>query len=502
MTFLRFLTLGAFVLLVGIMGCVGPGPRMFPAAPLKVQALDNGGLERWYDTNGNGRADYSERLNAAGIVESLGWDTNGDGRADDQVVLADIPEEEIRHLVIILDSVPYQMVRETWQQGRLRFCHPPTRVIAPFPVMTDLSLSEFFGVSPCPGVESAYYDGHRLSSPYSVYLNSGNVKWGQCVDYRMNNLAHPFAYDQGQVLKWFNHELGEIQNIFLTGKKKTTIGYAVGTSATGTRIGRNGLMVSLVQVDRMGQAILHDTRGRARITLLSDHGINLVPSKRIPLPELLAQFGYQVRKTLEGPNDVVVPEFGMVTSAAIYTQSPASVAADVLGIEGIAAAYYLDANDEVVILTHSGRARISRSTPGRYRYLTERGDPLELLPIIDQLRQDGSVDSEGYIGDQILYEATREHRYPDCVHRLWRAFHGLIANQPQVLLSVHDGWHCGCKTMSEMVDMASTHGNLEAHSSIGFVATMQGRPPAFSRMENLRQVLEQMDIPLGDRCGK
>ncbi len=495
-----FSAIGTLGLLLSVSGCAGPGPKMFPPAPIRIQTLDQGGLERWYDTDGNGRADYVERLNTEGIVESLGWDTNGDGRADEQVVLAEVPEDEIRHLVIILDSLPYRMVDEIWQQGRLRFCHPPARIISPFPAMTDLSLSEFFGVSPCLGIESAYYDGHRLSSPYNVYLNSGNVKWDRCVDYRMNNLAHLFAYDPDQVLKWLNHELGEIRNTFLTGRKKTTIGYVVGTSAAGTRLGRNGLIVSLVQVDRMGQALLHDTRGRARITLLSDHGINLVPSKRIPLPELLAQFGYRVKNNLAGPNDVVVPEFGMVTCAAIYTQNPASVAADVLGIEGIAATYYLDVNDEVVILSHSGRARIAQRPQGRFRYLAEWGDPLELLTIIEQLRQKGSVDTEGFMDDQILYEATREHCYPDGVYRLWRAFHGLIQNQPQVLISVRDGWHCGCKTMSELVDMAATHGNLETRSSIGFVASMMGRPPAITRMEHLRQVLEQMGVPFENRA--
>ncbi|NLX14863.1 MAG: hypothetical protein GXY44_14600 [Phycisphaerales bacterium] len=487
-------------LLITAVGCAGPGPKMFPAAPARVQTHDNGTLERWYDTTGDGRADYVEHLSVEGVIESLGWDTNGDGRVDDLVMLSEIPENEIRHLVIIMDSVPYSMVEEMWHHGRLRFCYPPGRVISPFPVMTDLSISEFFGVSPCPGVESAYYDGHRLSRPYNVYLHSGNVKWGECVDYRMINLAHAFAYSKNptRILKWLNHELGEIDKLFQAGNQKVTIGYVVGTSASGTRMGRNGLASALIQVDRMGQAILHDTRGRARITLFSDHGINLMPSRRIPLPELLAQFGYRVRLSLEGPQDVVVPEFGMVTTAAVYTQTPSSVATDLLGIEGVAATFHQDENDDVIILSRSGRARISRSPQGRFRYLTDWGDPLALLPIVEQLHQEGSVDSEGYIDDQTLFEATQEHLYPDCVHRLWRAFNGLIENQPQVLLSIQDGWHCGCKAMSEMVDMSSTHGNLTAMSSIGFLTTMMGRPPAFARMADLRHILDQMGIQLAD----
>lgn len=489
--------MGALGLLVGVQGCAGPGPKMFPAAPKRVQTLGDGGLERWYDTTGDGRANYVELLSVEGVVESLGWDTTGDGLADDRVVLAEIPEEQIRHLVIILDSIPHFLVEQMWQHGRLRFGHPPGRVVCPFPVMTDLSLSEFFRVSPCPGVEAAYYDGSRLSRPYRVYLRSDNVKWAECVDYRMNHLAHAFAYspNPSRIFRWLNHELGRIQHIFMAGNQKTTIGYVVGTSATGTRMGRNGLTASLIQVDRMGQAVLHDTRGRARITMFSDHGLNLSPSQRIELPELLARFGYRVRDNLLGPNDVVVPEFGLVTTAAIHTQTPASVAADVHGIEGIAFSCYLDDNDEVVVLSPSGRARIARSPQGRLRYRTEWGDPLELLPVIERLDRAGSADSEGYIDDQVLFEATQDHHYPDGVYRLWRAFHGLVENQPQVLLSIEDGWHCGSKGMSGMVDMAATHGNLDMLGSIGFIATMMGRSPPITRMEDLRHVLEQMGVP-------
>ena len=123
-------------------------------APLSIRSQPDGTIDRLYDTTGTGRADYAEHLAATGIVSRLEYDTHGNGKFDERVELASVDPNQCRQLILLLDSVPYSLVRDMWEQGRFRLFPRPSRTISPYPATTDLSFSELFGVSPAPGVES------------------------------------------------------------------------------------------------------------------------------------------------------------------------------------------------------------------------------------------------------------------------------------------------------------------------------------------------------------
>lgn len=481
-------------LLLALIGCAGRGPMMFPATPQTVVQRSDGRTERHYDTDRDGRVDFHEVLSSDGRVSVLRYDLDGDEKIDlevDRAVAA--ASDDVRHLIILLDSVPFELVREAWERGRFRLFHPPSRVISPFPVMTDLCLSEFFGVSPSPGVESEYYDGRRLVSGYNGYVHGVNAHWLNCVDYHLPWIAHAFAYRKPH--PWFDHELGRIQQYFYARGRGDFVGYAVGTSALGIRYGRNGHDAALVRLDRTCQQIMHKMRGRVQITLLSDHGHILMKSRRLPLSAELARRGYRVTTRLQRPDDVVVPEFGAVNCAAIYTSSPATVARDVVGVEGIDLTAYCDGGDGVIVLSRNGRARISKSEH-RYRYVAERGDPLQLAPVLERLAGQGKVDRDGFVDSETWFEATVDHVYPDATHRLWRAFHGLVEYTPDVLVSVEDGWHCGSAALSNMLEMAAVHGSLNDLSSSAFVMSTVAGLPRVTRMQDLAENLRQLGVPV------
>lgn len=513
-------TRGASALLAAVTvlltSCAGPGPTLFPAAPLERHTSADGGEERGYDLDHDGRVDYREYVGANGVVAALRYSADESAIDELEVRLADIPPSEIRDLIILLDSVPYEIVRSVWENGRLRFFHPPSRVISPFPVMTDVSFSEFFGITPCPGVEAEYFNGKVLTGGFRTYMGGGNAPWLAYVDYRLVPIAHAVAYLDSHA--WYLHELGRIEESFRRTAAGPFVGYCVGTSALGAQHGRNGHHAALVRLDRFCQAIMRETRGRTRITLLSDHGHNLQISRRMPLPETLELLGYRISAKRPQNGDIVVPQFGIVTYASIHTADPASVAADVVGIEGVDFAAYCDEHDDVVVVSADGRARISRTdgrsplraadtrsgpTPlsdGRggdgvsYRYVTERGDPLRLKPILAELRQRGQVSPDGFVRDAVLFAATEDHFYPDGVHRLWRAFHGLICHTPDVMVSIKDGYHSGSAAMSDIRSLAAAHGNLGRDSSYGFAMTMAGALPPVLRMEDLRATLLGMGV--------
>lgn len=482
------------------LACAGPAPKLFPAAPIDTRPLADGGTLRRYDTDGDGRADVGERLSADGRIVALydaaataRWDKSDTHVSDvPEIRLDGIPPADRNELFIILDSVPYAVVRETRERGRFRFFHPPARVIAPFPVMTDLALAEFFGISPCAGVESAYYDGETLTNGYFTYASDENTPWHRFLDYRLNPVMHGTAYLHPR--PWFDHELRRIQECFLKQDRQRLTAYCVGTSALGAMYGRNGHQTALVQLDRLCQALLHARRGRIRITLMSDHGHNLVSSRRLPLAEFLSRCGYRVTKQLEKTGDVVVPQFGVVTCAAIHTHEPVAVARDVVGAEGVDLAACLAPSGEVRVFSRDGgEARITRRR-NAYHYHALAGDPLQLTPILARLREAGRIDADGFIDDETLFQATRDHVYPDAVRRLWRAFHGLIAHTPDVFVSIRDGWHWGSRLMSRTLDLAAAHGSLNRLSSSGFVMTTAGELPPVVRMDRLRAVLKTVNV--------
>ena len=474
------------------LGCAGPGPKLFPIVPRETKSA--AGTDRLFDTNGDKKIDYCEHVDETGRVTLLRFDTNCDGEFDLDVPRVKVQSDD-RNLIILVDSEPFEVVRSLYEQGRFRLFYPPSRTISPFPVMTDLSFAEFFGVSPCPGAESEFYDGCKLEGGYTNYIHQANEPWLAHVDYEMINFAHAAAYYASHA--WLDHEFHYIQKYFMQSTKRLYIGYCVGSSCVGAQYGRNGHQAAMIRLDRMCEQIMHDMKGRVQITLMSDHGHNMVPSKRVPIGETLEHAGYHVGKKLENKGDVVVPEFGTVTCAVIYTHEPEDVARDVVGIEGVVQSMYLDSNDEVVVLSRGGRARIAHKGDS-YRYTTEMDDPLHMVPFWSKLVSEGKADSTGFVRDDVLFEATKDHEYPDSIHRIWRAFHGLIGHQPEVMVAVADGYHCGSKLMSKIYAMQAAHGNLGMLSSSGMVITTAGLLPPIIRMQDLAEELRKVGVPVPD----
>ncbi|MCG3179042.1 MAG: hypothetical protein BIFFINMI_01373 [Phycisphaerae bacterium] len=481
-------------------GCAGPGPELAPIAPLSVEASADGGAARSYDFSGDGVADYVERLDAAGRLVSIRFDSAGNGALDGEVRLADPARlASARRLLIILDSVPWEVVDEVRRQGRFAAFGPPSHIVAPFPVLTDLSLNEFFARSPAPGAEAEYFDRQagRLVDPYKVYFDQSNAPWLADTDYNLPFKNHWALYLWPD--PWFARELHDIQAQFTaTPDAACMVGYCAGTSALGARYGRSGHVRALIEVDRLCQWLLRRTQGRLEITLMSDHGHHLGRRRIALLSDLLTRMGYHVGKTLKNPDDVIVPEFDVVTYAGVFTRSPERVARDLVGCEGMELTAWLE-GDAVRVVGRPGAARITRSPDGRLKYAPESGDPLGLAGVLKGLASAGKADAAGFVSDADWFDATMRHEYPDAVDRLWGAFHGLVVNVPDVLVSTDDEHFCGSPFMARYVDLIGAHGNLRQMSTYGFMMTTAGDLPPFMRMRDARADLAKAGFALPDR---
>jgi hypothetical protein len=209
----------------------------------------------------------------------------------------------------------------------------------------------------------------------------------------------------------------------------------------------------------------------------------------------MGAMGYKSGKRLQSSNSVIVPEFGMVSSAVMHTKQPAQAARDVLKVEGTEVSAYME-GDEMIVLSADGEARVSHKD-GKWRYVAEKGDPLELKGVLEAMSQKGEVDKDGYVSDPDLFMASAEAAFPDAVQRLWRSFHGLVEHPPDVVVSLDQRHFVGAESMTMLVKLVGIHGSLRQDSSSGFAISMAGSLPPVERMPDLRASLKKIGVPLG-----
>ena len=149
---------------------------------------------------------------------------------------------------------------------------------------------------------------------------------------------------------------------------------------------------------------------------------------------------------------------------------------------------------EIIILDENGYATVTARN-GRSRYKAETSDVLDYQPHLAQFESSGLIDEDGFVADDDWFMATVNHRWPDAPRRVWRAFHGLTVNAPQVMLTFRDGYCTGLSSSDMFIDMASTHGGLDQDDSAAFVMTMTDRVNKPLRIENVMLTIEPLYDP-------
>lgn len=480
--------------LLACLGCAGPGPTPFPTVTANS---DHPPAATDYDTDNNGAADYRIGYNAAGRAESVTYLDESDGNAAQQPINLDAARATARrHLIIMLDSIPHNLIEQLYAHGSFRLFHPPSRVISPFPAMTDTSIADLFDYAPIPAVEAKHVADGKLRGGLREYVDDLNSPWVHEFDVRLASEKHGWSYLAPR--DWVLHELGAIERALADAPPGELVTYVASTSGLGMRYARNGHVPALHLVDRMCHMLTHRYRGEINITLLSDHGHHYqTPHRRILLNDELRLAGYTANERLDTPASIVVPEFGLVSMACIYCNRPAQVARDTVAIEGVELTAVRD-GDAVVVLSKNGRARIER-VADRYRYTPEFGDPLQLRDVIATLQRRDRIDADGFAADRDWFAATANHVFPDPLRRLWRVWDGMLERPPQVVVSLEPGWVSGSGFLLKFIDVNATHGSLRDISSNGFVLTTLGELPQSLRMNELRAALHALQ-PINARA--
>ena len=116
----------------------------------------------------------------------MGYCDAGDGNFNRQYRLSDYANENVPHLIILLDSIPYQKLMDAYSLGRFAWFDPPQKVIPPFPSLTELIFSRILGAPPLPGVIDQYYDresGLRHNELFSRVLCDQRQPWERRLHY-------------------------------------------------------------------------------------------------------------------------------------------------------------------------------------------------------------------------------------------------------------------------------------------------------------------------------
>ncbi|MBN2581441.1 MAG: hypothetical protein JXL80_00120 [Planctomycetes bacterium] len=437
-----------------------------------------------YDPNGDKVADFFTYADSAtGRVDRIGFDTTGDGKADSVTRLDDIALHSCRHVVIILDGFGYDVVKSCWDEGGLRMFYPPSRVIAPYPTMTDPCLEDALGYMACHGIEAAYFDRrlNRVVGGTGDYLSGRNQPYNRLLDYRADLIWDAIGYIQP--CEVFGKELNDAKRKLDRADKQEFIAYFVSSAGVGTRLGAVGQRQCLKQVERLVHQMMWEANGLVKFTLMADHGHTYAKSTRAPLESFLKDKGWRLGGSLKGPNGVVYAPFGLVTYASFSTRRPGALAADLAECEAVELASYSD-HDAVMVVTAGGQRAVVRHRNGRFKYETLEGDPLQLKAILATLSAHG--DAEGYYDPEALLRATAEHIYPAPLQRLWRAHFGFVENPPDVICSLKNEFYSGAKGFAGAVSIASTHGGLNRGNSTTFIMSTIGPLP---------ELMQSCDIP-------
>lgn len=465
-------------------GCFAPSDRLsFPTTPTSVSEAG-----RIYDVDKDGKPDFAFLAGPSGSLDILAYDDNEDGTFDRRYSLADYRDEDVPHLIILFDSIPFSAVADRYREAGWTWFSPPQKVIPPFPSMTEVIVTRMVGAPPNAGMINQYYDAALKSSGNRIFRRIGGEldPWELRLHYRLAFMQSGMAFLQPR--PWFHAELARAKLAFDRSPDRVTVVYFASTACMLSKYGADGLREVLDGLEQLCLEVLWERRGAVKISALADHGHNLIAGTRIDLPDMLKQAGFNPKDSLQADRDVVVELDGLVNYAGIHTHHADEVARALTSHAQIQLAMYAS-GDRVIVRDAVGAAAIEHRS-GALRYVPIDHDVLEYSPIVAALTASGKADADGFIDAHDWFEATVDHHWPDAPARLWDAFHTIARNTPDVMVTTTPGYFVGLASMERFITMASTHGGLDQTDSATFMLTMTGRGQHPMRSEEVLKTIE------------
>ncbi|MBA2503645.1 MAG: alkaline phosphatase family protein [Pyrinomonadaceae bacterium] len=407
-----------------------------------------------------------------------------------------------RRLLLCLDGVPHEVIRQARHRGLFDCFHEPSRLLSPFPTMTNVALSTMLNASAPAGYESLYFDSDAREMRGGI----SNYVGRRTPDKIPSSYMDTLDYQEPLHFEFLIYVLPE--RIWRTDFNRfrqrlnchavTSDFFAFLKSTDGLLHirGQEALGIALAHLDWMLRDVVKDYGRDTEIVVFSDHGMNLVDNKRVPLRAHLRRCGYKFSRDLKGApaSHIAIPAFGLCGYAAIYCahdEAAAKVADKLSELEGVDFSIHAD-GAAAVVKSARGEARILRKVRDGetfYSYQQSTGDPLDLQSLIERVQE--MFDAENFASEEIWYEHTSEHTYPDVIANLYGAlFCSRVRHTANVLVSFKDGYYYGAEGFDHFASrLCATHGNALAPSTTAFLMSTHRTFPATVRAKDANSLL-------------
>jgi hypothetical protein len=407
-----------------------------------------------------------------------------------------------RRLLLCLDGVPHEVMLAAKNRGLFDAFGAPSRLLSPFPTMTNIALSCMLDASAPLGYESLYFDcdARELRGGMRKYVgfrtpDKAPSSYMDKLDYQ-EPLAFEFLVYVAPEAVW-RADMKRFRERFRNAPKdRDFFAFLKGTDGLLHIRGRKHLDVALESLDRILAEINDWFGAETEIVLFSDHGMNLQENTRVHMQTHLARNGYTLTTNFAKriKRSVAIPAFGLCGYAALYCseeEDVSTLADSLVSLEGVDLALHREENAESLMVKGTrGTALISRNQKDAetlYRYEQITGDPLCLTRIRSGLSDEGRMDKDGWATDVDWYAKTADHIYPDAVANLYQAFYEKrVGHTADVLVSLKDGYYYGDSIFSRLANLQATHGNALRASTNAFLMSTHRNFPAHVRANDAR----------------
>jgi len=409
-----------------------------------------------------------------------------------------------RRLLLCLDGVPHEVIETARRRGLFDSFGAPSRLLSPFPTMTNIALSSMLGATPPLGYESLYFDktARELRGGISKYLGWRTPdkipsSYMDELDYQ-EPLAFEFLVYVAPEKVWRTDMQRFRERFGAAPQTRDYFAFLKGTDGLLHIRGPERLAVALESLDKILREIQTTCGGETEIVLFSDHGMNLRENHRIHLKTHLRSRGFALSNSFSerSRDTLAIPAFGLCGYAAIYCgdeERIADVANSLVELQGVDFSIYKDGKDAIAVTGAKGVARVDlKQTKGEtsFRYLTSDGDPLQLHPILEMLNQAGKLDEAGFASDKDWLENTANHIYPDPLANLYTSLHTQrVRHTADILVSLRDGYYYGWSPFARLTRLAATHGNALRPSSNAFLMSTHRTLPPYVRADDAQPLL-------------
>jgi hypothetical protein len=375
------------------------------------------------------------------------------------------------------DTHGFQFHRQAFHQGYF----PVSRMISTFPSTSDVAWTDIFGDRPLPGYQRTYF-----SDAANLEISVNGITTSMEHERQMHwQVENGFLRTLGYVYPshMYEYEVHELVRNFLNARSGGDNYYAyIRTPDDAQHLSRD-VFAMLCALDEKLQELRALYKAREghelEILILSDHGNNHAGvGQRIEIRTFLKNAGYRITNSIVNPKDVVLPTVGIeswveIHNAAAETETLMQLLSHLKGVDVLTARFPGQTN-RFMVMNSKGERAIIEWNPAKnsFRYSTERGDPINYLPVVETLSQKNRLDADGFATADDWMAETMTNRYPLAVERIVRSHTSVTLNPATILISlnnhyVHSGWLV--KKGSELVTFGGTHGALDDLNSDGIL---------------------------------